>query len=236
MITKLRLPSLIVVLGMVLTANACKRSTSPDSAETPSDLPMHYLIWVLSDDEERLYVGPVPPKSAAFLQRATGSLQPLSDEDYLNGPDVFLATAARSSYVLHGEDVYWCVEWQPGLIVVRFTPGGRMEWVALRSPIPDFGGREADPAEVEAFDEDAWNPHYDLVFDAWDAQFDAQNREWGSFTPARPEVAAKYEAALEHVSQLTENRSTTDPEWFDRCKANLTRWAGEGVVLPLEED
>ncbi len=69
-------------------------------------------------------------------------LSPLSDKEYVQGPAVILSTLARCSYILWGKDVYWCADWEPGLIVVRFSPDSGMAWAALRSPKPNFGGRK----------------------------------------------------------------------------------------------
>jgi len=108
---------------------------------------------------------------------------------------VILKTAARYSYVLDGCDLYWCIEWDPGLVVVRMSPGKELEWVALRSPIPNFGGREPLPedGDPDEYDEDAENPQYNLVFRPWDAQFDEEYREMRSFAPADEEVRARVE-------------------------------------------
>lgn len=83
------------------------------------------------------------------------NLRPLSSDEYIHGPAVLLYTVARYSYVLYQSDVYWCAEWEPGLIVVRFTPDGPMAWAALRSPIPNFGGRAADPKDLRHHHEGA---------------------------------------------------------------------------------
>ena len=54
-------------------------------------------------------------------------------------PAAILHTFARYSYIIYRNNVYWCAEWEPGLIVVRFSPDGSLAWTALRSPIPNFG-------------------------------------------------------------------------------------------------
>jgi hypothetical protein len=198
---------------------------------------MQYVNFVYENrDEPTLYTGPVSDLDTAYLRRALGHLKPLSDEDYLNGPAVILQTMAANSYVLDGEDLYWCVEWDPGLIAVKMAADAEMQWVALRSPIPDFGGREplpedGDPEEYESED----NPQYNLVFIPWDAQFDGQKREWRSFAPADGEVQKRFHNALARANALgalIEERFAQDRDgWISRCKQNLETWSGGGIRL-----
>src|SRR5947209_5162586 len=125
-----------------------------------------------------------------FADHIMPSLRPLSDEQYMEGPAVILHTFARYSYILYRDDVYWCAEWEPGLVVVRLSPDGRLAWTAMWSPVPNFGGREPAAEDVRDYDEDAENRQYNLVFTAWDAQFDAADREWRSFRPAEAGTAS----------------------------------------------
>ena len=200
---------------------------------------MQYVNFVAGDDENEIpHCGPVAEEDAQYLRRAIATLRPLSDEDYVNGPAIILGTMARFSYVLDGDAVYWCVEWEPGLIIVRFSPTQPLAWTALRSPNPEFGGRQASDDEWEDYDEDGPNSQYTLVFQSWDAQFDAQEREWRAFVPAPPEVQERFEAALarandlgEQVEQLAKNKA-----WGDRCLENLKRWCGKGIRLSQEEE
>ena len=197
---------------------------------------MQYVIFVLGDDgTDTLHAGPVPETEAAYLRAAIEHLQPLADDDYTNGPVAIMRTLARTSYVLDGTDLYWLAEWQPGLIVVRLAGAEPLRWVALRSPVPDFGGRTPLPQdEVEPFDEDD-NPQYELIFTPWDAQFEPREREWGSFAPADGETVAAFTAALVRVNRLIEAapQPTGDAadDWFERCKANVAARAGEGVRI-----
>lgn len=79
----------------------------------------------------------VPEADARYLRDTViPLLQPLSEDDYSYGPAAILQTMARYSYVLDGEAVYWCVEWEPGLLVLRFLPDGRLAWAAMESPNP----------------------------------------------------------------------------------------------------
>jgi hypothetical protein len=57
-----------------------------------------------------------------FREEILPKFQPLSLDQFLAGPNGILMTAARFSYVLAGEAVSWCIEWQPGLLVINVTP------------------------------------------------------------------------------------------------------------------
>ena len=137
---------------------------------------VRYINFVHEDEGgPTLYTAPVPEEDAAYLRRAVTHLHPLSDEEYVTGPAGVLGTVAKFSYVLDGEDLYCCVEWAPGLLLIKMAPEKPLEWVAIRSPIPDFGGREPLPedGDPDDYDEDD-NPQYNLIFTPWDAQFDAE--------------------------------------------------------------
>lgn len=198
---------------------------------------MQYVNFVCRDsDDPILHTAPVPESDAAYLRRAFAHLKPLSDEEYMNGPAAILRTMAKYSYVLDGDELYWCTEWNPGLLVLKLAPNTEMEWVALRSPVPNFGGREPLPEDGDSGDYDCDdNPQYNLIFTSWDAQYDQQDREWGSFVPADDEVQKRFENALAHVNSLgsvIESRLAGDGDrWFQLCNANLEKWAGEGVRL-----
>lgn len=198
---------------------------------------MQYVNFVYEgDDGPTLHTGPVPANDSAYLRQAATRLKPLSDEDYMTGPACILQTMAKYSYVLDDQDLYWCIEWDPGLLVVRMTPGKELQWVALRSPVPNFGGREPLPEDGDPDDyDDDDNPQYNLIFTPWDAQYDKQHRDWDSFIPADNEVQTRFENALARVNALAsvmESRYADDREgWFERCKQNLEKWCGEGVRL-----
>jgi hypothetical protein len=196
---------------------------------------IQYVIFVYGDgDESTLYAGPVDDGDAAYLRKAAAHFRPLSEEQYLTGPAGILHTAAEISYVLDGHDLYWCIERKPGLLVVRMSPGKELQWVALRSPVPNFGDREPLPEDGDP-DEYEENPQYNLIFRPWDAQFDAERRELRSFVPAGEEVRTRFENALARVNALGDvmkARYAADREgWLKRCKQNLEQWCGEGVRL-----
>jgi hypothetical protein len=198
---------------------------------------VHYVNFVYErDDEPTLHTAPVPAGDAAYLRKAATHLKPLSDEQYMTGPACILRTMANHSYVLDDHELYWCVEWAPGFLVVRMSPDKELQWVALRSPVPNFGGREPLPEDGDPDDyDDDDNPQYNLIFTPWDAQYDEQKREWGSFVRANNEVQTRFENALARVNALgsvMESRYAGDSDaWFDQCKRNIARWCGEGVRL-----
>jgi hypothetical protein len=200
------------------------------------------VIFVIGDnDEEEMYVAPLADDDAKYFREAIlPNLQPLSDDQYMHGLAMVLHTLARFSYVIHERDVFWCIEWQPGLIVVRFSPDKGMAWTALRSPHPEFGGREATQEEIDAYneaeDEDDENPQYNLVFDAWDAQLDEDTRGWNGFEPVDDETRAIYQDAMAKAQELGEQLEArySGPaynQWAETCKANLQQWAGEGIRI-----
>jgi hypothetical protein len=198
---------------------------------------MQYVNFVFEGGEEpTLYTAPVSDSDATYLRRAVSYLKSLSDEDYLNGPAAILQTMAKYSYILDGNDLYWCVEWEPGLIVVKMAADTEMKWVALRSPVPDFGGREPLPedGDPEDYVHDN-NPQYNLIFVPWDAQFDPEEREWGSFALADVEVQTRFQNALAHANALgsgIEERLTNEGDsWIKRCKQNLEASCGDGIRL-----
>ena len=116
---------------------------------------MQYILFVdegadrAEADKPTWWARTVPPGEEAYLRALVfPTMRLLSPEDYRSGPATMRNTAARWSYVLDGSVVYWCVEWEPGLVVVRFTPDGSLAWAQIRSPNPQFGGREATEEET----------------------------------------------------------------------------------------
>ena len=198
---------------------------------------MRYLIKVAeAEDHEALYEGLVTESDAFYLgQHIEPTLQPLSIDEYKKGIAIILHTFARFSYILSGELLYWCTEWDPGLIVVRFSPDGKMAWSAIRSPVPDFGGRTPLQTDLDAYDDDAENHLYNLVFRAWDAQFDEQYRSWRGFSPASNDTILAYANALKFANllgeELEKEYSDSFEQWAKDCKNNIELWAGDGMAL-----
>ncbi len=194
-----------------------------------------YLIGAEHNGKTQLLCAPVPQRETYYLiERVLPTMLPLSDAAYMRGPAVILGTLARYSYVLFDRAVYWCVEWEPGLVVVRFSGDGGMAWTAIRSPVPEFGGRTPLQEDLGAYDETADNPQYNLVFTAWDAAVgNEKDREFAGFVPADPETQQHYERAMSHVDSLgdiIESKYASDRDhWSKHCFANIKDWAGEGV-------
>lgn len=198
---------------------------------------MQYVNFVYENGgEATLYTGPVPDSDAAYLRKAAAHLRPLPDDEYMKGPACIAHTLANFSYVLDDQDLYWCVEWSPGLLVLKMVPNKDMEWVALRSPIPDFGGRQPlpDDGNPDEYEHDD-NPQYNLIFTSWDAQFDKQKREWGGFVPADSGVQTRFDRALARVIALDDvieaHHGDESDAWLSQCGVNLENWCGEGIRL-----
>jgi hypothetical protein len=196
--------------------------------ETP-----RYIIFDLEDDtDEIMFSGAVNQPEADYLRDVVlPRLRPLSEEDYFNGPLAIYGTAARFSYVLAGSDVYWCVEWDPGLLVIRFSADGSMSWCSLRSPVPNFGGREATEEELDAYDEDEPNPQYNLVFDAWDPQLEPELRDDG-WAEVSADERRRWKAAMaqqERLGATVDALAENDPEAYERWRVHCQEspiWKG----------
>ncbi len=191
---------------------------------------MKYVVFISEQScPDGMYTGPVAPQDADYFTRGVvPHLQPLSDEEYLDGPAAILQTGARYSYLLSGEDIYWCVEWEPGLVVVKFSPDSSMAWTALRSPVPNFGGRVALEVDTAQYDEDDEDHQYNLVFRSWDAQFDEDHRAWGAFEPASHGEEAAFNAALQHANRLSQQHQGDERAHRERL-ARFTARCGEGI-------
>jgi hypothetical protein len=189
---------------------------------------MKYIIFIDHQGKENvMFAGDVGKGDAAYLTKTVvPKLRPLSNKAYMEGPAAILHTMAKYSYVLDGDTVYWCCEWNPGLLVIRFSPDGKMKWASFKSPHPNFGGRKASKKELAAFEghEDDDNPQYNLIFDAWDAQFEEIDREYRKFKPATSATRKKFDAATARANKLGEKLQSLygDDEkayntWMKRC-------------------
>jgi hypothetical protein len=156
---------------------------------------MKYLITI--DEETGLWSHPVGPEEEAYLRTVVfPSLRSLTEDEYRGIFAPILGTAAPYSYVLDGDMVYWCITWEPGLVVVQFAPDGSLALAERRSPNPQFGGREATEEELARYEEDNEEEtrQYHLVFTAWDARFDEEEREdWGVEDDL---IRSRFDAAL----------------------------------------
>lgn len=195
---------------------------------------MKYLIHVHeADDSVKKYTGDVWWQDGEYLEKCLQHLQPMTDEAYCNSLLVILNTGARWSYVIDHDIILWLVEWDPGFIVVRFGPDNLIAATAIRSPIPNFGGREATDADWDAYDEDGENHQYNLIFHPWDAQMDPTCR--GDYKPANETDAACFEACMKHANAIghkaVQDNGSDLNGWREKCKATIDQWAGEGVRL-----
>ncbi len=200
------------------------------------------MIWV-EDEKGRGHheSAPVEEREAHYLRtHALPTLRPIDRETYVQCFAAVLGTAQRSSYVLDGTHVIWCVEWKPGLLVLRFSPDGSMSGTALRSPRRFFGRdwKSLTPAEQMASEQDAEDEpgeQYRLVFDAWDAQFEEQVREWGGFENAPAALVSRHEAALAPVNELSREAYDAhgrDAAFAKRSFERLAAWPGDGIPDP----
>ena len=187
---------------------------------------MKYILTVFEGEKEELVVKPVPRESVDYLRYVVfPALQPLSDEEYMYGPAAILRTFAHFSYILDGEVLYWCIEWEPGLLVIEMSPSGKMRWSSHKSLNPRFGGREASEEEIANYDEDEPNHQYYIVFDAWDAQFEEIYRD--DCVPIDDKTKALYESALQHANHLGDELARRYPDkegiekWKEKSKASI---------------
>ncbi len=197
---------------------------------------MFYIIYVSENSIQKMYIGPVGDDEVHYLRQSIfPHLKPLSENEYMNGHAAILNTMAKFSYILDYKDVIWCIEWGPGLVVVRFGSNGKMEWTALRSPVPEFGGREPVAEDLESYDEDDEDYQYNLVFDAWDAQFDAKHREWGNFIVADNEVINSFNKVMDSINKLSakvlEEHKSGIYAHAEKCMMILEKWCGDGVRI-----
>jgi hypothetical protein len=84
-----------------------------------------YVIFVDDEGEKgAMFMAPLEPGDRDYFKNVLRKMRPLSDHEYMNGLDAIRHTLARYSYILWEECVFWCVEWDSGLIVIRFSPDG----------------------------------------------------------------------------------------------------------------
>jgi len=180
-------------------------------------------------------VKPLRPLYERYLrEQVIPRFQPLSLDQYLSGPNGIPATLARFSYVLDNEAVNWCIEWEPGLLVINVTPHA-MQWAARRSPNPQFGDRSATGAEIQRYEAwgEAWeNEHYPvpppqhgLIFDAWDDMIEESFSEWQSASEAQTRVIRRVFGRLDKLAEeLPKDGSDSAYEEYHRSKFWNMRW------------
>lgn len=198
---------------------------------------MLYIIEVGESSEQmERYVAPVAEADEEYLRRAVQHFVPLTLEQIAQGLSVIFQSGAQYSYVINENELLVCIEWQPGLLIVKVSEEQELQWVALRSPIPNFGGRvslpeDGDPAEYDDLD----NPQYNVVFTPWDAQFDPDEREYYAFSPAGSDVVEHFERLRGRFDSMSQpappfDHSAYEP-WRRKCIENLNQWTGIGIRL-----
>lgn len=155
----------------------------------------------------------VAPEAQRFLHETVApALAPLAEDDYQFGPAVLLTTEARFVYVVDGAQVWWLVEWPPGIVAMRFGPEGAYE--VARLPI-----------------EDDDHPVVELVTVPWSAQFDEADRADAGFARSSLETQEAWEQAMAPVQALGERLSAflADEEAIEawRNRAANSPWVRE---------
>ena len=194
---------------------------------------MKYIIW--DKDDNPLTAKVQGLDSDYFKTYVIPNLKPANEMDYIEGFSAILHTAARWSYILFDDKCYWLIEWNPGLIVLELQSKEIINFTALRSPIPHFGGRK--PLEIDNeddYDEDAKNHQYNLIFRAWDAQFDKKDQQWNNFKPASEVELELFRNCLKYVDKLgdiTKSRFENDyKNYLKMAKQNIDKLAGIGIL------
>ncbi len=194
---------------------------------------MKYIIW--DENNNPLTAEVEKPDNEYFRTYIIPNLKPAKEIDYVEGFSAILHTAARWSYILFENKCYWLIEWSPGLIVLELQDKEVINFTVLRSPVPNFGGRE--PLEIDnedEYDEDAENHQYNLIFEAWDAQFDRQYQEWNNFKPANQNELELFKNCLKYVDRLgdiTQSKFENDyKNYLKMAKQNIERLAGIGIL------
>lgn len=200
---------------------------------------MRYVIFAPfagNEGDAYMQTAPLPEATEKYLRDfIIPHLKEVDQDLYSDGFAAIHRSFARFSYVLDGETVLWSIEWDPGLLVVRFHPGGHFEAQAFRSPFPAFGGRKPLEEDLLAYDDAEPNHQYDLVFDSWDAQFEQYWRDYRGFKTASESEQHRFELAMEAANQLTEQAAATyeseatQVTRVNECKKRLEDWAGPGI-------
>lgn len=194
---------------------------------------MKYIIWNEKDNPLTAEVS--ESDRNYFKTYILPNLKPINETDYIEGFSSILHTAAKWSYILYKNKTYWLIEWNPGLIILELHDKDTINATALRSPIPNFGGRTPlDIDNDENYDEDTENHQYNLIFDAWDSQFDKQYQEWNHFKPAHLEELKLFQDSLKYVNKLgdiTQNKFQMDfKNYFEKAKLNIEKWSKKGII------
>jgi hypothetical protein len=167
-------------------------------------------------------VKPVRPLYASYLRESVYlRFQPLSDEQYLDGPIGILSTPAPFTYILDSDAINLCIEWQPGLLVIQVGLQ-TTRWAARRSPNPQFAGRHATATEIETFMK--WEgrhierpPQYGIIFDAWD---DIVEQSFDSWQPASHQQNDVIGGVVDRLDKLYDRV----PKDSDAYREQVEKW------------
>ena len=194
---------------------------------------MKYLIWVTEkDNSEKMYAAPVDKIDSDYFKReVTSYLKPISQAFYCQSFCAILQTLSRWSYVLYNEKLYWCILWgTSGLIVLEFQDDGTIQGVALRSPHKD-----------EHWNDGIYENHqYNLVYTAWDAQFEEEKRTWKNFKPISNQDVEKQHfnkciLPIDTLAPKIEEAYQKDTENFmKKCLNRVEQWFGEGRKTKMD--
>lgn len=235
-----------------VASDAASAQAAPDTGPpTPGPMPdtarlMYMTKLALPGERPALKGEPLPSRplrtralkevaSKFLLQDVIPKLQPLTEEEYMDGPMAIVHTAARYTYVYDSEDggsLLWCIDWKPGILVIRIGCDGALSWAAVQKPCV------VNPEEWE----DIPDPAYILIYDAWDAECgDISDAERSLWAPPSPKVTARYESILQSLNDIAVRRQSAwadlDAEgqraaklaWLESCRSSPI-FAGSTVM------
>lgn len=159
------------------------------------------MRYYIISEEEGAQSAPVGSKEAQYLLKVLPTLKLLSLDKYAKSFAGILHTAARYSYVIHENAVLWCIEWDPGLLVLCFR-NNEISFSSIRSPVPGFGGRPELDSEWDDYDEDEDDHQYKIVFSSWDSRFDPSTREYYGFLNASESEIALVSVVFEWLNSI----------------------------------
>jgi len=193
---------------------------------------MHYVIeaWENGDGEEptRLQV-PARHDLAEYARSALlPRLRPIDPDTFRHSLNHMVGTAAKSVYFIENGALFWCVDWFPLLILVRFDPDQSIAAEAFRQPTPQHD--EPLPGEEPwDEDEDGLCPLYSLIYAVWDYQFDARDRAHIGAEPIHPELDAIWAGTIEWLDAIG---VADNDDW----KQRLNDWTGTGLPFRRPHD
>ena len=130
---------------------------------------------------EGLIYKKVSPEVRKFIDNEVlPRMKPLSAEKYWKEFAIYMMSAAKQSYILHGDRCYWCIDCE--YVIEMWEKGFRYAEVAELRPdyddddgVVDFllnAGSKNSKLSLKEFKEKLDNapadPAYNMVFDSWD--------------------------------------------------------------------